>query len=85
MRCSQAGLLTSPLFPVSLASLADALNAGSAARGGPALRRPWVVVLWSLLFFPVAYGLLQASMNRAMGDPTREALESRPAGSDHPW
>jgi hypothetical protein len=63
-----AGLLTAPLFPVSLASLADALNAGAAARGLPALRRPWVVVFWSLLFYPVAYGLLQSSMNRAMGD-----------------
>ena len=56
------------LNPVILASLVDALNKGAIERDRPTLRRPWVVVLWWVLFAPVAFALVQSSMNRAMGE-----------------
>jgi hypothetical protein len=71
-----AGLFVAPLFPVIPASLADALNKGAAEQGRPALRRPWVVVVWSLLCYPVAFGLLQASMNRAQSDSEPSAASA---------
>jgi hypothetical protein len=64
-----AGLFVILLYPVMLASLADALNQGAVARGGRPARRPWVIALWAILFAPVAAGLLQSSMNRAMEAP----------------
>jgi dipeptide/tripeptide permease len=63
-----AGLFVTLLNPVMLASLVDALNKGAVEHGRPALRRPWVVVLWWVLFAPVAFALVQSSMNRAMGE-----------------
>jgi len=61
-----ASLLASPLCPVIVTLLVDALNKGAVELGRPVHRRPWVVFLWAVLFLPAAMALVQSDMNRAM-------------------
>ena len=51
------------LFPIMLSTLADHHNEVAEASGIPRVQRPWAVFLWSVLFSPVAVGLVQAKLN----------------------
>jgi hypothetical protein len=60
------GVAFIPLYsPVLNTTLADALNQRAVQRGEKRALRPWVVCLWSILFAPVAMGLIQSALNRA--------------------
>lgn len=63
-----AGIFAPLLLPVMMTSLVEALNRRAADSGQAAYRPSWVIFLSSLLFFPIAVGLLQSALNRAMGE-----------------
>jgi hypothetical protein len=56
-------LLGAVMFPFMLTTLADHLNLRAAELGLPRVCRPWAVFLWTLLFAPVAVGVLQSGLN----------------------
>jgi len=55
------------LFPIMLSTLADQHNEVAEAAGIPRVQRPWAVFLWSVLFAPVAIGLIQSNLNALAG------------------
>jgi hypothetical protein len=56
-------LLGLVMIPVMLATMADNLNQRAAELGLPRVCRPWVVFVFTLLFAPVAVGVLQSGLN----------------------
>ncbi len=56
-------LLGLVMIPVMLTTMADNLNLRAVELGLPRICRPWVVFLFTLLFAPVAIGVLQSGLN----------------------
>jgi len=56
-------LLGLVMVPVVLTTMADNLNLRAEELGLPRICRPWVVFLFTLLFAPVAVGVLQSGLN----------------------
>ena len=61
-----AGIFVPFFSPVIITSLIEALNKRASELGKPSYRQAWVIFLWSFIFFPVALGLMQTAMNKAM-------------------
>lgn len=66
------------IYPVVLTTLNDALNDNAAQIGRQPYRASWVICLWAILFFPVAIGLLQSTMNQIMAEIDRGYKPNRP-------
>jgi hypothetical protein len=56
------------LYPVIMTSLSDALNQYANSRGRSDYMPSWVIFLFAVFFYPVAVGLLQASLNHAQAE-----------------
>jgi len=63
-----AGIFVPFFSPVIITSLIEALNKRASELGKPSYRQAWVIFLWSFIFFPVALGLVQTAMNKAMAE-----------------
>ena len=56
-------LLGLVMYSIMLTTLADHLNLRATELGLPRVCRPWAVFLWTMLFAPVAVGVLQSGLN----------------------
>lgn len=55
-----------PLMLMTNATLIDQLNRRASEQGMAPLRSPLAVFLWTLLFIPVGFGLVQSAINRSI-------------------
>lgn len=61
-----AAVLIPFLVPVMTTTLTDLLNNRAMERGLAPLQSPMAIFLWSLVFYPVALGLVQSAINRSL-------------------
>ena len=52
------------LLPMMLTSLNDCLNKVSSTQKVKEQRATWVIVLWSILFYPVSFAFIQSDINK---------------------
>ena len=59
-------ILLSVLSPVMMASLNGSLTAKLSKDNNSGYYKNWAVILWSILFLPISYALIQSNINKAI-------------------
>ena len=54
------------LFPVMMVTLIEPLNERAIEQGKRPLLAPWVIFVWSILFYPQAMALIQSALNQSL-------------------